>query len=164
MTPEHLARQVERLCERWPDTRVVGVHAARWQGGDSIAVDGVTFPVHWCPSVLALRESLAEAVGTRLGETAGGLGALLAGGIASGHAGELLPIGLVCDVLFSDEGDTLNPGLVQGAARLEPLLGGQASSLRAAASGRRRRGGSFGRCREIGAASGWDARRSRFRT
>ena len=48
MTPEHLARQVERLCERRPDTRVVGVHAERWQGGDSIAVDGRTFPVHWC--------------------------------------------------------------------------------------------------------------------
>ena len=250
MTPEHLARQVERLCERWPDTRVVGVHAARWQGGDSIAVDGHTFPIHWCPSALALSERLAalgendrlivltplvdtdlsldvrarlaryrllhperwqlvrdaygvagvdprlpmkpwmadallgarphrassrtsvldadtawthvlnhhlglpdgtpdagtiirwsmdpraavrfaalpeplaEAVGQRLGETAGGLGALLAGGIASGHAGELLPIGLVCDVLFSDEGDTLTPGLVQAAARLEPLLGG----------------------------------------
>ena len=250
MTPEHLARQVERLCERWPDTRVVGVHAARWQGGDSIAVDGRTFPVHWCPSALALSERLAalgeddrlivltplvdtdlgldvrarlarcrllhperwqlvrdawgvagvdprlpmqpwmadallaarprrarsptsvldadtawrhvldhhlgladgtpdagtilrwstdpgaaaqfaalpeplaEAVARRLGDTAGALGALLAGGIGSGHAGELLPIGLVCDVLFSDEGDTLNPVLVQAAARLEPLLGG----------------------------------------
>ena len=59
MTPEHLEQQVERLCERWPDTRVVGVHATRWQGGDSIAVDGVTFPVHWCPSALALSERLA---------------------------------------------------------------------------------------------------------
>ena len=250
MTPEHLARQVERLCERWPETRVVGVHAARWQGGDSIAVDGQTFPVHWCPSALALSECLAalgeddrlivltplvdtdlsldvrarlarcrllhperwhlvrdaycvagvdprlpmqawmadallaarpnrarsptsvlnaeaawthvlnhhlgladgspdartilrwstdprvgtrfaalpeplaEAIGRRLGETAGALGALLAGGIASGHAGELLPIGLVCEVLFRDEGDILNPVLVQAAARLEPLLGG----------------------------------------
>ena len=250
MTPEHLARQVERLCERRPETRVVGVHAARWQGGDSIAVDGHMFPVQWCPSALALSERLAalgeddrlivltplvdtdlsldvrarlarcrllhperwqlvrdaygvagvdprlpmqpwmadallaarphrarsptsvldadaawmhvldhhlgladgtpdagtilrwstdpgaaarfaalpeplaEAVGQRLGETAGALGELLAGGIASGHAGELLPIGLVCDVLFSDEGDTLNPVLVQAAARLEPLLGG----------------------------------------
>ena len=250
MTPEHLARQVERLCERWPETRVVGVHAARWQGGDSIAVDGHMFPVHWCPSALALSEHLAalgeddrlivltplvdtdlgldvrarlarcrllhperwqlvrdaygvagvdprlpmqswmadallaarphrarfptsvldadaawthvldhhigfadgtpdagtilrwstdpgaaarfaalpeplaEAVGQRLEDTAGALGALLARGIASGHAGELLPIGLVCDVLFSDEGDPPNPVLVQAAARLEPLLGG----------------------------------------
>lgn len=250
MTPEHLARQVERLCERWPETRVVGVHAAHWQGGDSIAVDGRTFPVHWCPSALALSERLAalgeddrlivltplvdtdigldvrarlarcrllhperwqlvrdaygvagvdprlpmqswmadallaarphrarsptsvldadaawtqvldhhlgladgtpdagtilrwstdpgaaarfaalpeplaEAVGQRLEDTAGALGAPLAGGIASGHARELLPIGLVCDVLFSGEGDPLNPVLVQAAARLEPLLGG----------------------------------------
>ena len=258
MTPEHLARQVERLCERWPDTRVVGVHAARWQGSDSIAVDGRTFPVHWCPSALALSERLAalgeddrlivltplvdtdlgldvrarlarcrllhperwqlvrdawgvagvdprlpmqpwmadallaarpprarsptsvldadaawrhvldhhlgladgtpdagtilrwstnpgaaarfaalpeplaEAVAKRLGETAGALGVLLAGGIASGHASDLLPIGLGCDVLFSDDDDARNPVLadalnlvlVQAAARLEPLLGG----------------------------------------
>ena len=250
MTPEHLARQVERLCERWPETRIVGVHAARWQGGDSIAVGDQSFPVYWCRSALALSERLAalgeddrlivltplvdtdlgldvrarlarcrllhperwqlvrdaygvagvdprlpvqpwmadallaarphrarsptsvlnadaawthvlnyhlgladgtpdagtilrwstdpgvaarfaalpeplaKAIGQRLGETAGALGALLAGGIASGHAGELLAIGLVCDVLFSDEDDTLNPVLVQAAARLEPLLGG----------------------------------------
>ena len=250
MTPEHLARQVERLCERWPDTRVVGVHAARWQGGDSIAADGHTFPVHWRPSALALSERLAElgendrlivltplvdtdlgldvrarlarcrllhperwqlvrdaygvagvdprlpmrpwmadallaarphrarsptsvldadaawtrvldhhldladgapdagtilrwsmdpgaearfaalpeplaeAVGHRLEKTAGALGALLAGGIASGHASDLLPIGLVCDVLFSDEGESPNPGLVQATTRLEPMLGG----------------------------------------
>ena len=58
MTPEHLTRQVERLREKWPDTRVVGVHAARWQGGDSITVGGETFPVHWCASALALSERL----------------------------------------------------------------------------------------------------------
>lgn len=250
VTPEHLTRQVERLCERWPDTRVVGVHAARWRGDDSIAVNGVTFPVRWCPSALAVSERLAtlgdddrlivltplgdqdlgldvlarlarrrlhhperwqmvrdaygvtsvdprlpmqpwmadallsarphrrgspasvldagtawthvlahhldlpdgspdagtiirwsiepgaaerfaalpaplaEAVHRRLGESAGGLGVLLAEGIAAGHASELLPIGLVCDLLFGDEDATLNPGLVQAAARLEPLLGG----------------------------------------
>ena len=250
MTPEHLTRQVERLCERWPDTRVVGVHAARWQGGDSITVVGETFPIQWCISALALSERLAalteddrlialtplldedlsldvrarlargrlfhperwqmvrdaygvaavdprlsmqswmadallsarprkrrspagvldahtawtyvlnhylglpdgdpdsgsviqwstepgaaerfaalpeplaEAVSQWLGETAGSLGTLLTGGIASGHASVLLPIGLVCDVLFSDESDAQNPLLVQAAARLEPLLGG----------------------------------------
>ena len=250
MTPEHLTRQVERLCDRWPDTRVVGVHAARWQGGDSITVVGETFPIHWCVSALALSERLAalgeddrlivltplvdkhlsldvlarlargrlfhperwqmvrdaygvaavdprlpmqpwmadallsarprqrrspasvldahtawthvlnhhlglpdgnpdsgavirwstepgaaerfaalpgplaEAVAQWLGETAGGLGTLLAGGIVAGHAGVLLPIGLVCDVLFSDESDAQNPRLVQAAARLEPLIGG----------------------------------------
>lgn len=250
MTPEHLTRQVERLCERRPDTRVVGVHAARWRGDDSIAVHGVTFPVRWCPSALAVSERLAalgdddrlivvtplddrdlgldvlarlarrrlhhperwqmvrdaygvvsvdprlpmqpwmadallsarphrrgspasvldagtawthvlahhldlpdgspdagavirwsiepgaaerfaalpaplaEAVHQRLGESAGGLGVLLAAGVAAGHASELLPIGLVCDLLFGDEDATLDPGLVQAAARLEPLLGG----------------------------------------
>ena len=250
MTPEHLIRQVERLCELRPDTRVVGIHAARWQGPDEIAVTGQTFPVRWCASALAVSERLAdvdeddrlivltplanedlgldvrarlarrrllhperwqtvrdaygvaavdprlpmepwmaeallsarprrrglktsvldtdtawthvlnhhlelpdgspdpasiirwsmepgaagrfaalpaplaEAVARRFEETGGGLGTLLAGGIAAGHADDLLPIGLVCEVLFGDENDGLNPGLVQAAARLEPLLGG----------------------------------------
>lgn len=60
MTPEHLIRQVERLCELQPDTRVVGIHAARWQGPDEIAVTGQTFPVRWCASALAVSERLAE--------------------------------------------------------------------------------------------------------
>ena len=251
MTPEHLTRQVERLREKWPDTRVVGVHAARWQGGDSITVGGEIFPVHWCASALAVSERLtglgeddrlivltpladknlgldvrarlargrlfhperwqmvcdafgvaavdprlpmqpwmadallgarprqgrsnarvldadtawlhvldhhlgmpdgspdagtilrwsvepgsaerfaklpaplAEAVTHRLGQSAGGLGTLMASGIASGHATELLPIGLVCDVLFSDVNGALDPTLLQAAARLEPLLGAE---------------------------------------
>ena len=251
MTPEHLTRQVERLREKWPDTRVVGVHAARWQGGDSITVGGETFPVHWCASALAVSERLtglgeddrlivltpladknlgldvrarlargrlfhperwqmvcdafgvaavdprlpmqpwmadallgarprqgrsnarvldadtawlhvldhhlgmpdgspdagsilrwsmepgsaerfarlptplAEAVTHRLGHSAGGLGTLMASGIASGHANELLPIGLVCDVLFSDVNGAPAPTLLQAAARLEPLLGAE---------------------------------------
>ena len=54
----------------------------------------------------ALPAPLAEAVRQRLGESAGGLGVLLAGGIAAGHASELLPIGLVCDLLFGDEDAT----------------------------------------------------------
>ena len=251
MTPEHLTRQVERLREKWPDTRVVGVHAARWQGGDSITVGGETFPVHWCASALALSERLtglgdddrlivvtpladknlsldvrarlargrlfhpdrwqmvcdvygvaavdprlpmhpwmadallrarprqgqspagmldadtawlhvldhhlgmpdgspdagsiirwsmepgsaerfarlptplAEAVAHRLGQSAGGLGTLMASGIASGHAAELLSIGLVCDVLFSDMNNAPDPKLLPAAARIEPLLGGE---------------------------------------
>ena len=250
MTPEHLIRQVERLCELRPDTRIVGIHAARWQGPDDIVVNGQTFPVRWCDSALAVSEGLAdidvddrlivltplanealgldvrarlarrrllhpelwqtvrdaygvvavdprlptepwmaeallrarprrrglktsvldsdtawthvldhhlelphgptdptsiirwsmkpsaverfaalpaplaEAVARRFEETAGGLGTLLASGITTGHADDLLPIGLVCEVLFGDENDELSPGLVQAAARLEPLLGG----------------------------------------
>lgn len=251
MTPEHLTRQVERLREKWPDTRVVGVHAARWQGGASITVGGEAFPVHWCESALALSERLAglgdddrlivvtpiadknlsldvrarlargrlfqpdrwqtvcdvygvaavdprlpmhpwmadallgarprqgqsparvldadtawlhvldhhlgmsdgspdagaiirwsmepgsaerfarlptplaEAVTHRMGQSAGGLGTLMASGIASGHAAELLPIGLVCDVLFSDVNSAPDPKLLPAAARIEPLLGGE---------------------------------------
>ena len=250
MTPEHLIRQVERLCELRPDTRVVGIHAARWQGPDEIAVNGQAFPVRWCASALAvserladiddddrlivltplanealgldvrarlarrgllhperwqtvrdaygvaaidprlpmepwmaeallrarprrrglktsvldtdtawthvldhhlelpdgspdpasiirwsmepgaaerfaaLRAPLAEAVARRFEEAGGGLGTLLASGIAAGHADDLLPIGLACEVLFGEESDKLHPALAQAAARLEPLLGG----------------------------------------
>ena len=250
MTPEHLTQQVERLCDRSPETRIVGLHAERWLGGESIAVDGDTFSVRWCVSPLAiseqlsalaendrlivltpladadlsldvlarfarrqllhpdkwhlvrnaygvvavdprlpmqswmadallsarpqrrtaranaldadtawghllrhhlglpsgnpdvesiiawstdpstegrfekLAEPLAEAVKSRLGESAGGLGALLAEGIAAGRSSELLPVGLVCDVLFDAAYDNRDPVLVQAAARLEPLLGG----------------------------------------
>ena len=49
---------------------------------------------------------------------------LLARGIADGHASELLPIGLVCDVLFGEEGADPEPALMQAATRLEPLLDG----------------------------------------
>ena len=74
----------------------------------------------------ALPVPLAEAVRARLAESAGGLGALLAAGLAAGHSRELLPIGLVCDLLFDGEPESNppDPVLVQAAARLEPLLGG----------------------------------------
>ena len=250
MTPEHLAQQVKRLCDRSPETRIVGLHAERWLGGESIVVDDATFSVRWCVSPLAISEQLsalsegdrlivltpladaalsldvlarfarrqllhpdkwqlvrdaygvaavdprlpmqswmadallsarpqrrtarantldadtawahllrhhiglcsgtpdvdsiiawstdprtagrfealpaplAEAVKGRLGGSAGRLGALLAEGIAAGHSNQLLPIGLVCDVLFDAVSDEGEPALVQAAARLEPLLGG----------------------------------------
>ena len=253
MRPEHLVRLAERLCDRSPEVRVVGIHADRWPGGGSIAVNGDTFPVRWCGSRLAVSQQLsalaegdrlivvtpltdadlgldvlarlarrrllypepwqmvrdayevssvdprlpmqtwmadallgarpqgrratptnvldadsawthllghylglpsgrpdvetiirwsmepdttgrfealpapfAEAVRTRLAESAGGLGGLLAEGIAAGHPRELLPIGLVCDLLFDGESEPNppDPVLAQAAARLEPFLGG----------------------------------------
>ena len=72
----------------------------------------------------ALAAPLAEAVGQRLGETAGGLGALLVRAIDAGNTGELLPIGLACELLFRRAGATSEPALVQAGVRLEPLLGG----------------------------------------
>ena len=56
MTPNHLAQQVERLCERSPDIRIIGFHAERWQGDESIAVKDDAFPVRWCTSPLAVSE------------------------------------------------------------------------------------------------------------
>ena len=72
----------------------------------------------------ALAGPLPEAVGQRLEQTAGSLGALLACAVAAGNARDLLPIGLACDVLFDEEDAKRDPGLAQAAVRLEPLLGG----------------------------------------
>ncbi len=63
MTPEHLTQQVERLCDRSPDTRVVGFHAEQWLGGESIVVNDNTFPVRWCASPLAVSEQLSALAG-----------------------------------------------------------------------------------------------------
>ena len=247
LTPEQLTLQVKQLCERRPDTRVVGIHAPHWRGGASISTGHAAFRVSWCESALAVSEQLAalgdgerlvvltpldetdlgadvlarlarrrlihpdrwqmvrdaygvvevdprlpaetwmadallaatpirrtlpanvldagaawrqvlghvlgldegspdadavvrwsaqpdaadrfaalpaplaEAVGQRLEQSAGGLGALLAAAIAAGNAGELLPIGLACGLLFSGPAE---PELTRAAVRLEPLLGG----------------------------------------
>ena len=247
VTPEQLTLQVKQLCERQPGTRVVGIHAPHWRGGDSITAGAATFRVAWCESALAVSEQLAaldegerlvvltplpenelgadvlarlarrrlihpdrwqmvrdayrvaavdprlpaerwmaeallaapppprtlpaqvldagvawrqvldhslgladgnpdadsvlrwsvrpdaaarfaelparlaEAVGQRLEQSAGGLGALLAGAVAAGNARELLPIGLACGVLFSGPEAA---ELTRAAVRLEPLLGG----------------------------------------
>ena len=67
---------------------------------------------------------LAEAVGDRLEQTAGALGRLLACAVSAGNVGDLLPIGLACDMVFREEGATPEPALAQAAVRLEPLLGG----------------------------------------
>ena len=67
MRPEHLVRLAERLCDRSPEVRVVGVHADRWPGGESVAVNGDTFPVRWCISRLAVSQQLSTlAEGERL--------------------------------------------------------------------------------------------------
>ena len=247
VTPEQLTLQVKQLCERRPDTRVVGVHAAHWSGGEAIAAGAARFRVAWCESALAVSDQLAalgdgerlvvltpldeaalgadvlarlarrrllhpdrwqmvrdahgvtavdprlpaepwmadallaapplprtlpanlldagaawrqvlghflgltdgspeadaivrwsvqpdaaerfaalpaplaEAVGQRLEQSAGALGALLAGAIAAGNARDLLPIGLVCELLFAGPQET---ELERAAVRLEPLLGG----------------------------------------
>ena len=59
-----LTLQIGQLCESRPQTRVVGVHAPGWDGGDSIQVDGRVFRVAWCPSPLAVSEQLVDAENT----------------------------------------------------------------------------------------------------
>lgn len=59
----------------------------------------------------------------RLAETAGRLGALLAGALEAGRGRSLLPIGLVAEVLFAGEAPAAGE-LARAAVRLEPYLGG----------------------------------------
>ena len=59
VTPEQLTLQVKQLCEQRPETRVVGIHAPYWRGGDSITAGAATFRVAWCESALAVSEQLA---------------------------------------------------------------------------------------------------------
>jgi hypothetical protein len=66
------------------------------------------------------RASLAE----RLQEVAGPLGAELAAALEAGNARLLLPIGLVCEILFQGA-STADPELARAAVRLEPYIGGR---------------------------------------
>ena len=72
----------------------------------------------------SLADPLAEAIVQRLENTAGAVGVLFACAIKAGHAADLLPVGLACDVLFRENDATPDAELMQGAVRLEPLLGG----------------------------------------
>lgn len=90
--------------------------------------DAVDF-IHWSVDqervsrYRALPEPFRSGIRERLAETAGALGGILADAIASGHGKDLLPIGLVCEVLFVAEGRS--PALSQAVARLEPLVAGR---------------------------------------
>ncbi len=72
----------------------------------------------------ALPDTFRSGIRERLAETAGALGGILADAIESGHGKDLLPIGLVCEVLFVAEGRQ-SPALSQAVARLEPLVAGR---------------------------------------
>ncbi len=67
VTADQLRVRVGQLCERWPGTRIVGIHLAEWQGGDRLNLNDATFRIAWCPSTLAVSEALAgEAASDRL--------------------------------------------------------------------------------------------------
>jgi len=71
-----------------------------------------------------LSAELRAAVHQRLRETAGAVGATMLDALEAGHGGLLLPIGLVCEVLFAPSGQR-QIGIAQARARLEAYLGGQ---------------------------------------
>ena len=65
-----------------------------------------------------------EAVGARIGETAGELGMVLWSAIDAGNASLLVPLGLACEVLFPEAQGQTGPELTRAAVRLENFLGG----------------------------------------
>lgn len=96
-----------------PDGRPDGDDIVSWSTGQDAAA-----------RFASLADPLADAIVQRLENTAGAVGALFACAIKAGHAADLLPIGLACDVLFRDNDATPDAELMQGTVRLEPLLGG----------------------------------------
>lgn len=70
-----------------------------------------------------LAEPLRSGIRDRLAESAGALGEIFTTTIETGQGANLLPIGLVCEVLFVG-GGRRSATLSQAIARLEPLVGG----------------------------------------
>ena len=72
----------------------------------------------------ALAEPLRSGMRERMAESAGALGGILTTVIEAGKGHYLLPIGLVCEVLFVG-GGRRSSTLSQAIARLEPFVGGR---------------------------------------
>jgi hypothetical protein len=75
----------------------------------------------------ALPAAFRIAVRQRLEDTAGAVGGTMVEALEAGYGTLLLPIGLVCEVLFSPAGRK-QISLAQARARLEPYVGGHAVS------------------------------------
>lgn len=98
------------LATEWPDA----FDLVRW----SIDADRVL-------RYTVLSEPLRSGIRERLTASAGALGALFVTTIEAGQGSNLLPIGLVCEVLFVGEGRRRSATLSQAIARLEPFVGGR---------------------------------------
>ena len=72
---------------------------------------------------MALAEPLRSGIRERLADSMGVIGEIFAATIDEGQGSNLLPIGLVCEVLFV-RGGQRSGTLSQAIARLEPLVGG----------------------------------------
>jgi hypothetical protein len=79
-----------------------------------------------------------EALRQRVETTTGALGVALLDALDAGYGALLLPIGLACEILFSDDGRQ-HMGIAQSRARLEPYMAGRMLTLTSAAPGIRLR-------------------------
>jgi hypothetical protein len=75
----------------------------------------------------ALSEAFRTALRQRVQDTAGAVGVAMLDALDAGHGALLLPIGLVCDILFSPGGQR-QIEIAQARARLEPYLAGRLPS------------------------------------
>lgn len=91
---------------------------------DAVDLIHWSLDAEWVSRYRALPEPFRSGIRERLAETAGALGGILADAMESGQGTDLLPIGLVCEVLFVGEGPR-SPALSQAVARLEPLVAGR---------------------------------------
>jgi hypothetical protein len=75
----------------------------------------------------ALSGELRTALRQRVQDTAGAVGVAMLDALDAGHGALLIPIGLVCDILFSPGGQR-QIEIAQARARLEPYLSGRLPS------------------------------------
>ena len=75
----------------------------------------------------ALRREFRTALRQRLEDTAGAVGTAMLDALEAGHGAWLLPIGLVCEILYASEGQS-QMGIAQARARLEPYVAGRTLS------------------------------------
>ena len=75
----------------------------------------------------ALSEEFRTALRQRVQDTAGAVGVAMLDALDAGHGALLVPIGLVCDILFSPGGQR-QIEIAQARARLEPYLAGRLPS------------------------------------
>lgn len=91
---------------------------------DAIALLGWSLVGHNLHRYEALNTEFRAGLRQRIEGTAGATGTAMLDALDAGYGQLLLPIGLVCEILFSSHGRT-DLGIAQARARLEPYLAGR---------------------------------------
>jgi hypothetical protein len=94
---------------------------------DAVALMSWSFLVENRRRYEALPPEFRAALRQRVADTAGAVGVALLDALDAGYGAWLLPIGLVCEILYAAEAQT-QMGMAQARARLEPYIAGQTLS------------------------------------